>query len=52
MSKADFYRRRHKKLMAKEKQEESWPEVILSLVAMLTTIVIWVTVFILMVPEM
>jgi len=52
MSKADLYRRRHKKLMTKVKQEESWPQAILSLVAMLTTIVIWVTVLILMVPEM
>lgn len=52
MSKADCYRKKHKELMAKEKLEESWPQAILSLVAMLTTIVVWVTVFILMVPEM
>jgi len=50
MSKADYYRARHKELMDKAKQEESWPETLLTFGAFIAATVIWVTVLAMLMP--
>lgn len=52
MSKADFYRRKHLKLMDKPKQEESLLMSCLFLGLVVAGVMFWVGFFILMVPEM
>jgi len=52
MTKADYYRKRHRALMEKAKQEESWPETLLVFGMMLTSCAFIVTAMILYVPEM
>jgi len=52
MSKADYYRRRHRALMDKFKQEESWPMTILNTVAFVLCCMVWVSVFTVVVEKM
>lgn len=52
MSKADYYRQRHLEIKQREAEEESWPSAILNTVAFVASALIWLTLFLVVVPRL
>lgn len=52
MSKAEKYRKRHLEMMQLEAEEESWPSTILNTVAFVASALIWLTLFLVVVPRL
>lgn len=51
MTIAEQYRERHRELKRKEAEEESWPSTLLNLGAFVVTAMIWLALFMVLVPK-
>ena len=52
MTTAERYRENHRKLMKRQKQEESLPMAILNLLGFVAAAMIWLALFMVLVPKM
>lgn len=52
MTTAERYRENHRKLMKRQKQEESWSETLKAFGALVLSAMIWLALFMMIVPNM